>query len=242
MPIITLYGCKGGTRRTATSAAVTLGLLADGFEVTLVDINKEFRPFLDWADQLAVLGSPDWKSQVWPVSEMEDLAELERRLCADPNHVAIIDTPRDVSGLRSQALDIADVVVMPFASYLDANIGVQRAFEQIPRAQQLVGVTIGSGLVISDSVAEWMPVLPQQLPTDERLNLMSAEADDFIREMGRYNASEISLSHTLNNTVCTLAREITNYAKDIDLGAIETAPALCSFRPELKRSNWNDVA
>jgi len=208
MPIITLYGCKGGTRRTATSAAVTLGLLADGFEVTLVDINKEFRPFLDWADQLAVLGSPDWKSQVWPVSEMEDLAD----------------------------------VVMPFASYLDANIGVQRAFEQIPRAQQLVGVTIGSGLVISDSVAEWMPVLPQQLPTDERLNLMSAEADDFIREMGRYNASEISLSHTLNNTVCTLAREITNYAKDIDLGAIETAPALCSFRPELKRSNWNDVA
>jgi len=191
MPIITLYGCKGGTGRTTAAAALTLGLIAESYDVLVADTNAEDRWFEQWADHMAGSVGPSWTGKVTSTANALELMALKQDLGDDLTKYLVIDTSRYPSDLRLMALDVADVVVMPFGSFLDASIGIRNAAAEIPKNKQLIGLPFGFGSEISDLVAHWMPVLSNALPQDERLRLFSKQADTFAKKALKTKAPAI---------------------------------------------------
>lgn len=207
MPLITFYGCKGGTGRTTAAASLALGFLAEGLDVSLVETDPSDRDLSDWAELVAEHGDPEWDLRVWPCWTAEDLFDLKRHVGTDPTRVAIIDTTKLVSGVRSVALEMANLVVMPFTSFIDAEIRVRLAAKQIPRDQRMIGLSIGADDDLCARVSEWMPVLSHSLPMDERLNLFSEASEEFVYSFIGYAQSDAVPLDTLRHRLIGLSRK-----------------------------------
>lgn len=117
MPVITLYGSKGGTGRTTSAAALAAGLMAEGYEVTLVDTNTEYRLFQTWGECLVGSGAPNCR--LGQADHIMHLVGLLHELHGDPNRFAIIDTPREATDLRLMAV----CLTMPYAPAKCLNKG-----------------------------------------------------------------------------------------------------------------------
>ena len=180
MPIITLYGTKGGSCRTTGTTIMALGLALAGKSVTLVSTDGDMDVFDDWVRTALEHGDPDWDLQTFSLLGPGDGDRLKRHLDADPDHFAIIDTARFVSPARSYALACADLVVMPFLGFLEARSGVESAAAQIPQGQQLVAVSGSGDEQTIREVARWMPLMQAPYPLDERLIPYSIDMPEFL--------------------------------------------------------------
>lgn len=242
MPIITLYGSKGGTGRTTAAAALAVGLLAEGFDVTLVDTNPEYRWFKTWGERL--VGSGVENCRVGDADHILHLAALERELDGDPNRFAIIDTPRDATDLRLMALAIADTVITPFGSYMDADRLVSQAAFDIPDDRHLVGLAINHGAEISNLVANWMYLFGEALPFDPRLDVLSPQFDAFAHDMLASDVEPEAERDDLKRSVRSLAFEARTHAGILaeNPDTFAAAHALLARDASLSRKPEEDAA
>lgn len=182
MPTITLYGCKGGTGRTTAAAALSLGLMAESFDVVILDTDRDELVFENWAKHMADIAGSVWTGRVAPVQNVLELLAQKKGSETNPVEYTVIDTSRYPSDLRLMAFELSDLIVMPFGSFLDAKIGIERAAEAIPKGKRLVGLSHGPGTEILHLVREWMPLLSRTLPQDQRLQPFSKASDHFVRK------------------------------------------------------------
>lgn len=107
MPIITLYGAKGGTGRTTTTTAIALGMLARGMHVMLVETDTSDDPLARWwagFDNPGFnAGDLDYRRCTTPA----DIDLLLRIAPSDDRQAIIFDTSPRVSAVRSYALELA---------------------------------------------------------------------------------------------------------------------------------------
>lgn len=182
MPIITLYGSKGGTGRTTSAAPLSLGLMAESYDVFIADTDKDDPEFENWAKHMERVAGPAWRGNVSDVKNVLQLMNLKQSLGNDPTKYVVIDTSRYSSDLRLMAFELSDLIVMPFGSFLDAQAGIERAAKEIPEGKQLVGLLFGPGREISPLVAKWMSLLSRTLPQDQRLRLRTKQSDRFVQK------------------------------------------------------------
>jgi len=173
MPIITLYGAKGGTGRTTVAAAVARGMLARGMDVTLVETAMEDDPLARWVAEINDTEPPSGDLIFRDCFAPGDIDMLMRYAAPDDRHAIIFDTTPFVSAVRTYAFELADLVIMPFSGYLDADIGIARASGHLPRTTNLCALAVRAPDHVAERVKDWMPVLKSALPDDERLILHS---------------------------------------------------------------------
>lgn len=173
MPIITLYGAKSGTGRTMAAAAIARGMLARGMDVTLVETAIEGDPLARWVTEINDAEPPSGDLICWDCSMPGDIDMLMRDAAPGDRHAIIFDATPYVSAVRTYAFEVADLVIMPFTSSLDADIGIANAWAHLPRSTNLCALPIRAPDHVAERVREWMPLLKSALPDDERLILHS---------------------------------------------------------------------
>lgn len=241
MPIIKLYGCKGGTGRTTSAATLALGLMAEDYDVIVADTIHDDPEFENWAKHMQRVAGPAWTGDVINLENVLQLLELKRSLGDDPIRYVVIDTSRYPSDLRLLAFELSDLIVMPFGSYLHASIGIERAAEEIPKGKQLVGLPFGPCQEISPLVEEWMPLLSKTLPQDEHLRLFSEPSNAFVLKTLTTNSPAID---GLEGTLRFLVRGISSQMmmQHLQPRPIEPAKALITPNASLAATVREAVA
>ena len=137
------------------------------------------------------------------------------------------------------ALNIADIIVAPFGSFMDADFIVRHAASDIPRRTHLMGLPVDHGADILDLVEPWLHVTAGILPKDERLMLFSERSDAFFAEMiaagpSDSEANAVGLEASLRALAQEIRRETQFMAEAPD--AFEPAPALLLADARLARA------
>lgn len=225
MPIITLYGAKGGTGRTTAAAAIALGMLARGMHVMLVETDAADDPLARWwADfdnPSFNAGDLDYRRCTTPAG----IDLLLRIAPSDDRQAIIFDTSPRVSAVRSYAIELAHLVLMPFTGFLDAEIGIAKAASQMPASTTLKALPVRSPGNLTTQVAEWMPVLESALPDDERLVLFSDAAKRLQSEMPTTNYPDYYLMRSLPDRLFNLGIEATEFVPGPNMAPIKQTPA-----------------
>jgi len=144
MPILTLYGAKGGTGRTTAAAAIARGLLAGGYRVVMVETFVDpCAPLDHWSSEFdpAAIG-PHGELNYAQCTSPAGIDAVLKEISPDERTVIIFDTSPVVSAARAYAFELADRVVMPFTGYLDAEVGIAKAAAQLGRSVDLVGLPV----------------------------------------------------------------------------------------------------
>lgn len=225
MPIITLYGAKGGTGRTTTAAALARGLSKLGRHVTLVGTDDAEDPLARWWKtfdrSLLSVGNLDYRS----ASSPDEIDMAIRFAPPSDQHVTILDTSHQVSAARCYAFELADLVLMPFTGFLDASIGISKASSLLPASAHLMALPIGDLEDLSRHVAKWMPVVKPSLPRDDRLILFSDMERTLDREMAAADCSGYEDLDTLANRLIELGISACPFVPMAGLPRIKRNPA-----------------
>lgn len=234
MPIITLYGSKGGTCRTTSAAALTIGLLAEGCDVTMLDTNSELRWFETWGKHLE--GSGVERCRIAQVEHINQMNALYDEVREDPNRFLVIDTGRDQTELRLLAIAAADIVIAPFGSFMDADHIVRGAYSHMAQDKHLVGLAVCHGEEVGDLVANWMHLLSGTLPADERLDLGSARSNAFVDAILTEGPKQHFKPRGLSKTLRAIASEVKQRAQIVVETPDAFAPAQALLHLDAKVS------
>lgn len=214
MPIITLYGTKGGTGRTTSAAALALGFLQTGKYVSVIDATQDEPWLMSWVNKSQTDRRPNDRLSVAALNDPSEFAQVLRDHGKGPDQIVIIDTAKHVSAVRSIALDLADLVVVPFRYFLDIETALQRAASQIPREQQMVGLSLSGCAELSARVRPWMPVLDTALMWDDRLDLFGADASSVMADAMRLASDETPTHADISGNLTELATEVQHRLDD----------------------------
>ena len=231
MPIITLYGNKGGTGRTTISAALTVGLLADGCDVTMVDTNPRLRTLEDWGEDF--LGSGVANCRVGVGTDASALTALAEHISDDPNRFIVIDTPRERTDLRQMALEVADIILVPFGTCLDADVLVRHVVSDVPQDKHLIGLPTRDDDKVVALMKNWIRVLAAPLTQDIRLMLFSGNCDVFFEHIlaGGSEADDKRMSG-LEAALRSLVKDVKHDLKLLNESPNYFAPAAALVRPD----------
>ena len=208
MSIITLYGTKGGTGRTTSTAALALGFLQLGKCVTVIDATDDEPWLTSWVDHTQTGRVPNYRLIATAISNPSELARFLQDTADHPDQIVIIDTAKHVSAARGIALELADLVVVPFRHFLDAETAVQLAAAQIPRNRQMVGLSLSGQSELSAFVSHWMPVLDTSVMWDDRLDLFGADASAVMADAMRMVQHEAPTNPDISQNLTALATEV----------------------------------
>lgn len=225
MPIITLYGAKGGTGRTTAATAIALGMLARGMHVMLVETDAGDDPLARWRAGFDNPGFNDGKLDYRRCMTPDDIDLLLRSAPSDDRQAIIFDTSHRVSAARSHAFELAHLVLMPFTGFLDAEVGIAKAASQLPASSTLKALPVRAPADLSTQVADWMPVLESALPDDERLILFSEAANRLLREMPATMYPDYHLMRSLPDRLFNLGLEATEFVPGPGMAPIKQTPA-----------------
>lgn len=225
MPIITLYGAKGGTGRTTTAAALARGMIKLGKWVMLIETDDADDPLARWfsAFDRSTLGVGDMYYQ--SCTSPDEIDKTLRAAPSDDRHVMIIDTSPRISAGRTRAFECADLVLMPFSGFLDADIGIANASSQLPAATYLRALPVQAPDGVSKQVAKWIPVVKPSLPRDDRLILFSDKERTLDREMAAADCSGYEDLDTLANRLIELGISACPFVPMAGLPRIRRKPA-----------------
>jgi len=225
MPIITLYGAKGGTGRTTTAASLARGMSKLGRYVTLVETDDANDPLARWRNafdqSLLTVGSLDYRSASTP----DEIDLAMRYALPTDQHVTIFDTSHQISAARSYAFELADLVLMPFTGFLDASIGISKASSQLSKSKHLMALPVGELEELSHQVAKWIPLVKPALPRDDRLILFSDEERTLDREMADADCTRYEDADTLANCLIELGINACPFVPMAGLPPIKRQPA-----------------
>lgn len=155
MHTITIFGMKGGTGRTILTMALASGLVAKGRRVAIMDTTDD-------ADYPASCSHPAWMDcshtawaakqhddgispetlRVVPVKTGADLADALARTRRSGAEIALIDTRAHLTPHHAAAAEKADLVLMPFIGWVEAetiSANVEGAGDRAP----IFGVNAG---------------------------------------------------------------------------------------------------
>lgn len=225
MPIITLYGAKGGTGRTTAAAAIALGMLARGMHVMLVETDTGDDPLARW---WAAFDNPSFNAGDLQYSACTTPGEIDMMLRlapSDDRQAIIFDTSPHVSAARSYAFELAHLILMPFTGVLDADVGIAKASPLLPASSALKALPVRAPAEISPQVADWMPVLESALPFDERLILFSEASNRLLTEMPTTNYPDYHSMRSLPDRLFNLGIEATEFVPGPNMAPIKHTPA-----------------
>lgn len=208
MSIITLYGTKGGTGRTTSAAALALGFLQIGKYVDVVDVTQDEPWLTSWVEKTQARRHPNYRLAATTISDPCKLAGVLQDATNDPDQIVIVDTAKYVTAARTIALDLADIIVVPFRHFLDAETAVQLAAAQIPRDQQMVGLSLSGRDKLSAKVRHWMPVLDTEVVWDDRLDLFGEDASSVMADAMRVVSHEPPTHADISRSLTNLATEV----------------------------------
>lgn len=208
MPIITLYGAKGGTGRTTSAATLALGFLQTGKTVTIIDATDGEPWLASWGQKTLSGRIPDDRLTISTINDPCELARAFQDAALDPDQVFIIDTAKHVSAARSIALELANLVIVPFRYFLDAEMAIQLASSQIPRSQHMIGLSLSGQSELSTSVLNWMPVFDTPIMWDDRFDLLGPDVSAIMADALRIAANGYPFHPDISQNFTELATEV----------------------------------
>ncbi len=201
MLVVAVCNSKGGVGKTTLSATLAVRAAKDGSRVALVDLDPQ-KSLISWWNRRGKSENPEIMEGVETASEA-----IERLENVGAYDVLVVDTPPAFLGLIEDAVDCADVVVIPLkASALDAAASE----DAVVLAKQGGGEFL---VVLNDVEPKWA--------TTKRVQEFLAE------NLPKKNVAETMISHRPSHvsamTVGKTAAEINNGR---DKTAVEEVDAL----------------
>ncbi|MEP5758262.1 MAG: hypothetical protein ABJ327_02920 [Litoreibacter sp.] len=240
MPTIALYGAKSGSGRTTTTAAITLGMLMHGCEVTLVELGTGTNPLARWCAETTQIG--DYASELFccSVETAAELNALKHKIGIDERHFLIIDTSHEVSMMRTHAFELADMVLMPFVGLLDARRGVAEAKTQLPAKTVMNGLALRSEVDLIKATGTALQTILPSLPSDERLCLFSDASRAFAKSFLSEGCLALDEEGSLEARVSELAGDVRGSACGYQRGYLpySAPPALTQDGCKLELAQW----
>ena len=239
MPIIALYGTKGGTGRTTAAAMLAQGLLSHGANVTLVETvaDAEPRPLRRWSTDVTTLSDRGNQLSYAACLSSTAFTPLADSIGTDEHNFAIIDTERYDTKIRAAAFAIADLIIMPFTGFLDAKCGVKDAATCLPAGKDIVGFAMNADRELCARIHVSMPVLGTSLPNAPEFSLFSEAAKALTTTMLSKAHDPYAGADDLSLRLFELATEVRSRAGANMQGLIKRpAPAACSPGYEFQHS------
>ena len=232
MPIITLYGSKGGTGRTTAAAMLAQGLLSHGANVTLVETvtDAEPHPLKRWCIDMAALSPRGDQLSYMSGPNSAAFSSLADGIRTNERNFAIIDTGRYDTAARTAAFAIADLIIMPFTGFLDAKCGIDNAAIYLPEKHDIVGLAMHANRELSTKVRACLPVLGTSLPNAPEFSLFSKAANALTISMLSEAHDPYAGADDLSSRLFELATEVRSRAGANMQGLIKR-PAPAAFSP-----------
>lgn len=184
MPIITLYGAKGGTGRTTAAAMIAQGLVAHGINVTLVETTQPGspQPLKQWFEEAAHNDLSD-QLQYAHTSTSKGNDTLFSSLVDDEQNFIVVDTGCKDTEIRRWALKVSDAVAMPFTGLLDAQCGIEHLRSDVLKGKTVFALDMLGDPELTKSVRRSLPVFDTVLSRDVHFSLFTDEARRLTTEL-----------------------------------------------------------
>lgn len=184
MPIITLYGAKGGSGRTTAAALIAQGLVAHGINVTLVETTQHGspQPLKQWFGE-AVHNELGDQLQYAHAETPEGIDTLFSSIIDDEQNFIIVDTGCKDAKIRKWALSVADAIVMPFTGRLEAARGIDQLSSYVPTRKTVFALDMLGDPELSNSVRRSLPVFDTKLAREEHFSLFTDPARRLAAEL-----------------------------------------------------------
>jgi len=184
MPIITLYGSKGGSGRTTAAAMIAQGLVAHGINVTLVETTQHGspQPLKRWFEEAKHKELGD-QLQYAHASTPEGIDTLFHSILDDEQNFIAVDTGCKDTEVRRWAFSVADAVVMPFTGRLEAARGIDQLQSHIAEGKTVFALDMFGDAELAKSVRRSLPVFDTALSREEHFRLFSEPARRLTTEL-----------------------------------------------------------
>ena len=148
MHTISIFGLKGGTGRTTLTMALASALVAQGRRVLVVDATDRATSgraytLTAWATRQHEDGTARNALEALPLTADGDLEEALARAARRGIDIALIDTEAWPNAHHPVAADTADLVLVPFLNWVEAET-VSRRLEHAGETAPIFGVEAGA--------------------------------------------------------------------------------------------------
>ena len=148
MHTISIFGLKGGTGRTTLTMALAAALVAKDRRVLVVDATDDARRGHDtslagWTERQREDGLADDALEALALAADDDLKDALARAARRGIDVALVDTEAWLNGHHPVAADTADLILVPFLGWVEAET-ISRRLEPAGETAPIFGVEVSA--------------------------------------------------------------------------------------------------